>query len=228
MYDVKQFVPEEWSSPPLEARLVEKPGLGTVCMGRGAINSEGAAECVPERAHGVQGGWQEAAGEPGAGLRGRRGDRIAALRRDRHQARTCCRRCRSRVGVFMPDAQPGARRRAWRSTSARRASWSSSWCRRGEKWGRGPEARRALEPRSAGRLAPPGIWCRRSTRWSKTTATRRRSRASSTRCARCPPAQKKMVEATMPPSAESDARRQALGVDHWVHDRVWDDSLVRL
>ncbi len=24
MYDVKQFVPEEWSSPPLEARLVQK------------------------------------------------------------------------------------------------------------------------------------------------------------------------------------------------------------
>ncbi len=28
MYDVKQFVPEEWSSPPLEGRLVHKPGLG--------------------------------------------------------------------------------------------------------------------------------------------------------------------------------------------------------
>jgi acetylornithine deacetylase/succinyl-diaminopimelate desuccinylase-like protein len=41
MYDVKQFVPEEWSSPPLEARLVEKPGLGTVCMGRGAVNQKG-------------------------------------------------------------------------------------------------------------------------------------------------------------------------------------------
>ena len=41
MYDVKQFVPEEWSSPPLEARLVEKAGLGTVCMGRGAVNQKG-------------------------------------------------------------------------------------------------------------------------------------------------------------------------------------------
>jgi hypothetical protein len=28
MYDVKQFDPAEWSSPPLEARLVDKPGLG--------------------------------------------------------------------------------------------------------------------------------------------------------------------------------------------------------
>jgi acetylornithine deacetylase/succinyl-diaminopimelate desuccinylase-like protein len=41
MYDVKQFVPEEWSSPPLEGRLVRKQGLGTVCMGRGAVNQKG-------------------------------------------------------------------------------------------------------------------------------------------------------------------------------------------
>ena len=41
MYDVKQFVAEEWSSPPLEARLVEKEGLGTVCVGRGAVNQKG-------------------------------------------------------------------------------------------------------------------------------------------------------------------------------------------
>jgi len=41
MYDVKQFVADEWSSPPLEGRLVEKAGLGTVCMGRGAVNQKG-------------------------------------------------------------------------------------------------------------------------------------------------------------------------------------------
>src|SRR5499427_4323349 len=41
MYDVKQFVPSEWSSPPLEGRLVTKEGLGTVCMGRGAVNQKG-------------------------------------------------------------------------------------------------------------------------------------------------------------------------------------------
>ncbi len=41
MYDVKQFVPEEWSSPPLEGRLVQRAGLGTVCMGRGAVNQKG-------------------------------------------------------------------------------------------------------------------------------------------------------------------------------------------
>lgn len=41
MYDVKQFDPAEWSSPPLEGRLVDKPGVGTVMMGRGATNQKG-------------------------------------------------------------------------------------------------------------------------------------------------------------------------------------------
>ncbi len=41
MYDVKQFVAGEWSSPPLEGRLVPKNELGTVCMGRGAVNQKG-------------------------------------------------------------------------------------------------------------------------------------------------------------------------------------------
>ncbi len=41
MYDVKQVDPAEWSSPPWAAALVEKPGLGTVLIGRGAVNQKG-------------------------------------------------------------------------------------------------------------------------------------------------------------------------------------------
>ena len=41
MYDVKQFDPSEWSSPPLEARIVDKEGLGRICVGRGAVNQKG-------------------------------------------------------------------------------------------------------------------------------------------------------------------------------------------
>src|SRR5664279_991812 len=41
MYDVKQFDPAEWSSPPLEGKIVDKQGLGKVCMGRGAVNQKG-------------------------------------------------------------------------------------------------------------------------------------------------------------------------------------------
>src|ERR1700690_546543 len=32
MYDVKQFDPSEWSSPPLEGRIVEKEELGRICV----------------------------------------------------------------------------------------------------------------------------------------------------------------------------------------------------
>src|SRR5258705_7108908 len=41
MYDVKQVDPTEWSSPPWDAALVDKPGLGKVVMGRGAVNQKG-------------------------------------------------------------------------------------------------------------------------------------------------------------------------------------------
>src|SRR5260221_11792760 len=41
MYDVKQFEPAEWSSPPLEGRIVNKDGLGSIIVGRGAVNQKG-------------------------------------------------------------------------------------------------------------------------------------------------------------------------------------------
>ncbi|HYL73131.1 MAG TPA: M20/M25/M40 family metallo-hydrolase [Bryobacteraceae bacterium] len=41
MYDVKQADPAEWSSPPWDATLVDKPGLGKVLVGRGATNQKG-------------------------------------------------------------------------------------------------------------------------------------------------------------------------------------------
>ena len=40
MYDVKQFDPKEWSSPPLEAALIDRPNVGKVVMGRGAVNQK--------------------------------------------------------------------------------------------------------------------------------------------------------------------------------------------
>jgi acetylornithine deacetylase/succinyl-diaminopimelate desuccinylase-like protein len=41
MYDVKQADPAEWTSPPWEARLVDRPGVGKVLVGRGATNQKG-------------------------------------------------------------------------------------------------------------------------------------------------------------------------------------------
>jgi len=41
MYDVKHFDPAEWSSPPLEGRIVERAGEGMALVGRGAVNQKG-------------------------------------------------------------------------------------------------------------------------------------------------------------------------------------------
>jgi acetylornithine deacetylase/succinyl-diaminopimelate desuccinylase-like protein len=41
MYDVKQFVPEEWANPPLSGEIVDKPGFGKAIVGRGAVNQKG-------------------------------------------------------------------------------------------------------------------------------------------------------------------------------------------
>ncbi len=41
MYDVKQADPAEWSSPPFEARLVDRSGVGKLLIGRGAVNQKG-------------------------------------------------------------------------------------------------------------------------------------------------------------------------------------------
>jgi len=51
MYDVKQFDPAEWSSPPLEGRIVDRPGLGKVMIGRGATNQKGPEAIVLAALH---------------------------------------------------------------------------------------------------------------------------------------------------------------------------------
>jgi len=41
MYDVKHYDPAEWTSPPLESRMIDKPGEGKAIVGRGAVNQKG-------------------------------------------------------------------------------------------------------------------------------------------------------------------------------------------
>src|SRR5438067_6935943 len=55
MYDVKQFDPAEWTSPPLEARLVDRSGLGKVLIGRGAVNQKGPEAAFLAALHAIRG-----------------------------------------------------------------------------------------------------------------------------------------------------------------------------
>jgi len=55
MYDVKQFDPAEWTSPPLDAALVDKPGLGKAIVGRGAVNQKGPESAFLAALHAIKG-----------------------------------------------------------------------------------------------------------------------------------------------------------------------------
>jgi acetylornithine deacetylase/succinyl-diaminopimelate desuccinylase-like protein len=55
MYDVKQFDPAEWSSSPVDAALVDKPGLGKAMVGRGAVNQKGPEAAFLAALHAVRG-----------------------------------------------------------------------------------------------------------------------------------------------------------------------------
>src|SRR5256885_15561879 len=55
MYDVKQADPAEWSSPPFEAALVDKQGLGKCVVGRGAVNQKGPEASFLAALHAIRG-----------------------------------------------------------------------------------------------------------------------------------------------------------------------------
>src|SRR6185312_13808972 len=55
MYDVKQVDPSEWSSPPFDAALVDKPGYGKAIVGRGAVNQKGPESAFIAALHAFQG-----------------------------------------------------------------------------------------------------------------------------------------------------------------------------
>ena len=59
MYDVKQFDPKEWASPPTEAAIVDKPGVGKIMVGRGAVNQKGPEATFLEALHAMKAAGRE-------------------------------------------------------------------------------------------------------------------------------------------------------------------------
>src|SRR5437870_10560090 len=103
MYDVKQFDPAEWTSPPTEARIVDKPPLGKAMIGRGAVNQKGPEAAFLAALHAIRGANQKmpvnlvmvAEGEEEIGS-----PHIKQLAH-RPEVRDALAKC---VGVFMPSA----------------------------------------------------------------------------------------------------------------------------
>ena len=136
MYDVKQFVPAEWSSPPLEGRLVDKPGVGKVIVGRGAVNQKGPESALLAALHAIRGAGrtlpvnlvlvaegEEEIASPHIGQIVHRPEVEAAL------AKT--------VGVFMPSAMQDLDGVVTVSLGAKGVV-ELQLVSSGETWGRGP------------------------------------------------------------------------------------------
>ncbi len=136
MYDVKQADPSEWSSPPFEAALVDKPGLGKVVVGRGAVNQKGPESAFLAALHAIRGAGrkppvnfvfvaegEEEIGSPHFPQVVRRPETLAALKK-----------C---TGIFMPSASQdldGTVTTTFGAKGVVELELVSS----GEKWGRGP------------------------------------------------------------------------------------------
>src|SRR6516162_9908085 len=136
MYDVKQFDPAEWTSPPTEARIVDKPGFGKVLVGRGAVNQKGPEAAFLASLHAIRGAGrkipvnlvlvaegEEEIGSPHIHQLVRRPEVLEALGKS--------------VGVFMPSASQDLDGVVTVSLGAKgviEVELVSS----GEKWGRGP------------------------------------------------------------------------------------------
>jgi acetylornithine deacetylase/succinyl-diaminopimelate desuccinylase-like protein len=136
MYDVKQFDPAEWTSPPLEARLVEKPGIGKAIVGRGAVNQKGPEAAFLAALHAIRGAGkkmpvnlvlvaegEEEIGSPHIGQLVHRPEVEAALRKT--------------AGVFMPSASQDLDGIVTVSLGAKGVV-ELELVSSGEKWGRGP------------------------------------------------------------------------------------------
>jgi acetylornithine deacetylase/succinyl-diaminopimelate desuccinylase-like protein len=136
MYDVKQFDPAEWTSPPLEARIVDKPGVGKVIVGRGAVNQKGPEAAFLAALHAIRGAGkkmpvnlvmvaegEEEIGSPHIGQLVHRPEVEAALRK-------CS-------GIFMPAATQDLDGIVTVSLGAKGVV-ELELVSSGEKWGRGP------------------------------------------------------------------------------------------
>ena len=151
MYDVKQFDPAEWSSPPLEARIVDKPGFGRAIVGRGAVNQKGPEATVLAALHAMRAAKAKLPVNLVLVCRGRRGNRLAALSPDRAASRSVCRAQEGR-GHLHSRQLAGHERQRLRQSGLEGHHRAGAGRERREVGSRA-QGRHSLQPESERRLA---------------------------------------------------------------------------
>jgi len=224
MYDVKQADPAEWSSPPWDAALVDKPGLGKVIIGRGATNQKGPEATFLAALHAIRAAGrklpvnfvfvaegEEEIGSPHFPQVVHRPDILAALKK-----------CN---GVFMPFPSQGLDGEVTQFLGAKGVV-ELELVSSGEKWGRGP--RKDVHSSNKARLDSPA--------WHLVEALATlvspdgNDPAIEGFAAKARPlsdSEKKMIAEAARHLNEAEAKK-LLGVQHWVHDVSFQESLELL
>jgi acetylornithine deacetylase/succinyl-diaminopimelate desuccinylase-like protein len=223
MYDVKQFDPKEWSSPPLEARLVDKPGFGKVMMGRGAVNQKGPQAAFLAALHALRGAGrrppvnlvlvaegEEEIGSPHFAQVVRRPEVEAALRKT--------------VGVFMPTASQGSDGQVSVALGAKGVV-ELELIADGATWGRGP----AQDVHSSLRatLDSPAFHLVQALATLVDAKGDPAIDGFADKVRPIAPDEARMIAEAAARRSEAESKKQ-LGVKVWAHDASWRDSLANL
>jgi acetylornithine deacetylase/succinyl-diaminopimelate desuccinylase-like protein len=223
MYDVKQFDPREWTSPPLEGRIVERPGFGRVMVGRGAVNQKGPESAFLAALHAIRGAGrklpvnlvlvaegEEEIGSPHLAQVVRRPEVEAAL------ART--------VGVFMPSAVQGADGETVVSLGAKGVV-ELELVATGEAWGRGPA--KDVHSANRARLDSPSFHLVQALATLVTSSGDPAIEGFADRARPISPEEARMIDAAAARQSEA-LEKQQLQVKRWAHDAAWREALANL
>jgi acetylornithine deacetylase/succinyl-diaminopimelate desuccinylase-like protein len=221
MYDVKQFDPREWSSPPLEGRIVEKPGFGKVMVGRGAVNQKGPESAFLAALHAIRGAGrkppvnlvlvaegEEEIGSPHLPQAMRRPEVQAALARS--------------IGVFMPSAVQGPDGAVTVALGAKGVV-ELELVASGEGWGRGPS--QDVHSANRARLDSPAFHLVQALATLVTAEGDPAIDGFADRARPLSAEEARMVDAAAAREREDAAKRQT-GAKVWAHGASWRDALA--
>jgi len=224
MYDVKQVDPAEWSSPPWDAALLEKPGLGTVLIGRGAVNQKGPEASFLAALHAIRAAGrklpvnlvlvaegEEEIGSPHFPQIVTRPDVLAALK-------PCS-------GIFMPSAEQDLDGEVTMTLGAKGVI-ECELVSSGEKWGRGP--RKDIHSSNRARVDSPAWHLVEALATLVSPDGNEPAIEGLTDKARPISAEEKAMVANAARRLDEQVAKKQLGVDHWVHDVSWQEALELL
>ena len=224
MYDVKQADPAEWSSPAWAAALVDRPALGKVVIGRGAVNQKGPEATFFAALHAIRGAGrkpplnfvlvaegEEEIGSPHFPQVVRRPEVQAALKKT--------------MGIFMPSAAQGSDGRVTITLGAKGVI-ECELVSSGERWGRGP--RKDIHSSNKARVDSPAWHLVQALTTLVTPDGNDPAIDGYTTKTRPLSASEKAMVAEAARRLDEAVAKRELGVDHWVHDVSWVEALERL